>query len=104
MFDENGMKLMSIGPGKSYASALWAAMTEVAMATGYNPFPYALRKPEKTYKTCLLHSCTNRTNHNGGYCCADHCKRHRAVTKILLKHKIKKENRRLVFIGCRSIQ
>lgn len=26
---------------------------------------------------CKLPSCENLTTHNGGYCCAEHCKEHR---------------------------
>ena len=29
-------------------------------------------------KKCSLPSCENLTEHNGGYCCAEHCRQHRA--------------------------
>lgn len=32
-------------------------------------------------KLCRLPSCKNRTQHNGGYCCADHCREHRAILR-----------------------
>lgn len=37
--------------------------------------PWPKRKPEKQ---CQLPGCENKTTHNGGYCCADHCREHRA--------------------------
>jgi hypothetical protein len=33
----------------------------------------------RPYKKCLLPGCENKTDHNGGYCCADHCKEHRRM-------------------------
>jgi hypothetical protein len=29
-------------------------------------------------KPCLLPDCKDTTTHNGGYCCAEHCRLHRA--------------------------
>jgi len=52
----------------------------------YNISPYMrdemtrpLRKllREKPYKSCLLPGCESKTNHNGGYCCTEHCTEHR---------------------------
>jgi hypothetical protein len=34
-------------------------------------------KPERPLKRCALPGCNNFTDHNGGYCSADHCRRHR---------------------------
>ncbi len=31
---------------------------------------------EKLSKKCLLPGCENKIKHNGGYCCAEHCKEH----------------------------
>lgn len=96
MYDKSGSILGSIGIGGGHHSVM-AAMMGLALSQGVDPFPYQLRKPDNPYKTCLLHSCVNETNHNGGYCCAEHCKRHRVVTKILKQHKIKKVTGRFVF-------
>jgi hypothetical protein len=32
----------------------------------------------KNARSCALPGCTTVTAHNGGYCCAEHCKAHRA--------------------------
>lgn len=32
------------------------------------------RKPQNPFVKCALYGCTNSTRHNGGYCCADHCR------------------------------
>lgn len=31
-------------------------------------------RAEKPARKCLLKDCENITKHNGGYCCAEHCK------------------------------
>lgn len=31
-------------------------------------------RDEKPARKCLLKDCQRMTEHNGGYCCADHCK------------------------------
>ena len=38
--------------------------------------PIPLWRPieEKPLKKCLLPGCENMTRHNGGYCCAEHCR------------------------------
>jgi hypothetical protein len=45
----------------------------------YNPFGHSriYHKPPKQDSKCMLPECNNMTKHNGGYCCADHCKQHR---------------------------
>jgi hypothetical protein len=41
-----------------------------------------LRGPKRKPQTkCLLPGCGKWTTHNGGYCCADHCKKHRLIKK-----------------------
>lgn len=67
----------------------YMAMT-LAMATAAGMVPYCLRREPKPERACRLYGCTNLTDHNGGYCCSEHCKRHREVTKILAKHQIVK--------------
>lgn len=32
-------------------------------------------------KKCLLPDCTRLTLHNGGYCCREHCQKHRERIK-----------------------
>lgn len=34
-------------------------------------------KQEKKPRKCALPGCDNQTTHNGGYCCAEHCRKHR---------------------------
>ena len=36
----------------------------------------------KEEKKCLLPGCNKMTTHNGGYCCADHCREHRRIRKV----------------------
>jgi len=36
---------------------------------------------EKKPKNCSLPGCDNKTFHNGGYCCAEHCKKHKEARK-----------------------
>lgn len=33
----------------------------------------------KPSKECALPGCCEMTTHNGGYCCAEHCKRHKEI-------------------------
>ena len=35
----------------------------------------------KEAKSCSLPGCTEKTTHNGGYCCAEHCKEHRRILR-----------------------
>ena len=42
------------------------------------------RKPNPKVK-CLLPGCDNLTDHNGGYCCAEHCHEHRSAKKMEAK-------------------
>lgn len=37
-------------------------------------------KPRKE-KKCLLPECDILTDHQGGYCCAEHCKKHKRIQK-----------------------
>lgn len=60
----------------------YMAMT-LAMATAAGMVPYCLRREPKPERACRLYGCTNLTDHNGGYCCAEHCKRDRAVKRLL---------------------
>lgn len=40
---------------------------------------------EKPYKECILPGCEETTNHNGGYCCAEHCREHRRRHRLSIK-------------------
>jgi hypothetical protein len=42
----------------------------------------SLDHQETPNRRCLLPGCENMTTHNGGYCCSDHCKIHRAEEAI----------------------
>lgn len=48
-------------------------------AYGFQP-SYSSRKQPNPSVKCLLPSCTNVTKHNGGYCCAAHCREHKGKT------------------------
>jgi hypothetical protein len=48
--------------------------------SGGMPAPFREPRP-KPKKVCTLPSCEELTDHNGGYCCADHCKQHRELRK-----------------------
>ena len=43
-------------------------------------------KYEEELKECLLPECKEKTTHNGGYCCAEHCKEHRR--SLLVKREV----------------
>lgn len=46
------------------------------------PINRALPITEKKHSfKCLLPGCDTMTNHNGGYCCSEHCKEHRRRIK-----------------------
>jgi hypothetical protein len=36
-------------------------------------------KKEREARKCALPGCDKPTTHNGGYCCAEHCKQHREM-------------------------
>ena len=44
--------------------------------------------PKKVINECLLPGCNNLTKHNGGYCCAEHCKQDRERIKNDRKKKL----------------
>jgi len=50
----------------------------MALMDGGIPLPTPTIKEEKK---CLLPDCQILTKHNGGYCCADHCRAHRLLIK-----------------------
>jgi len=61
----------------------------LAALSGMYPVRYArIRQSRK----CLFEGCTNMTDHNGGYCCAEHCKQDRINKKQSLKTVIKNQS------------
>ena len=74
-----------IGAGNpSLSTALLAGSVWTLMSRGdYDGSARALaaacgvRKAERQATPCALPGCENMTTHNGGYCCADHCREHR---------------------------
>jgi len=57
---------------------LIAAMAGLSVGTGFDSFK---RRSSKPKTQCLLPSCKLYHDHNGGYCSADHCHRHRQRMK-----------------------
>jgi hypothetical protein len=63
----------------------------MALLEGMIWFPYMKRESHnlerllfehsKPLEECLLPTCHNTTSHNGGYCCADHCREHRRIQR-----------------------
>jgi len=41
-----------------------------------------LRFNRRPVKKCLLPDCDAMTDHNGGYCCAEHCREHQKMRKL----------------------
>jgi hypothetical protein len=58
----------------SMATMLAAAMMMGGLPGDKTPEPKKERK-------CLLPGCEKTTIHNGGYCCGEHCRQHRALRK-----------------------
>jgi hypothetical protein len=78
-------KIDMFGAGSPSLSALVAGAVWTLMTRGdYEGSQQALaaacgiRRPtERTEHRCALPGCEAMTKHNGGYCCADHCREHR---------------------------
>ncbi len=79
-------KVYSISKNRKGHEADWFLTTAYGMALADSTMHYSLRNEimrplrkffkEKPFKPCLLPGCKNKTTHNGGYCCAEHCKQH----------------------------
>lgn len=54
------------------------SMFENSFGRGLERSLYPAPKPSRE---CLLPGCQNQTRHNGGYCCADHCRAHRVIIR-----------------------
>jgi len=53
-------------------------MSAMLMMAGMFGGMPTLRLPrERPQKKCLLPGCEKETRHNGGYCCAAHCREHK---------------------------
>jgi hypothetical protein len=48
---------------------------------GGNAWGPALEEKRKPVRKCALPGCDIQTSHNGGYCCAEHCKEHVRLLK-----------------------
>lgn len=51
-----------------------------AALAGRSPIPH-MQSTEKPEMACSLPECNEKTTHNGGYCCAEHCRTHRQMQK-----------------------
>ncbi len=47
----------------------------LSVAMGMLGLPIGYETRIKPKKKCLLKDCAEMTDHNGGYCCAEHCKK-----------------------------
>jgi len=47
--------------------------------TGIFGLPPSLRERKREARKCALPGCDKLTTHNGGYCCAEHCKQHKEM-------------------------
>jgi hypothetical protein len=79
-------KIAIIGAGSpSLSTALLAGAIWPLVASGEHEYAARTlaaacgirRPPERTAHRCGLPGCEATTTHNGGYCCADHCREHR---------------------------
>ena len=80
-------KTLVVGAGTpSLSSTLLAAGIWPLVAAGHPEHAARLldaatgrqrRRSERTPAQCALPGCEAMTTHNGGYCCADHCREHR---------------------------
>jgi hypothetical protein len=62
------------------AGAVWTFMTRDDYERSQQALAAACgirRQTERTEHRCALPGCEAMTRHNGGYCCADHCREHR---------------------------
>ncbi len=66
------MKKQPLGFFSTLGSFVGPEALDAAIPNKYKP---------KEEKECLLPECNNTTTHNGGYCCAEHCKEHRRQLK-----------------------
>jgi hypothetical protein len=79
-------RIVMIGAGSpSLSTALLAGAIWPIVASGEHEYAARAlaaacgirRPPERTAHRCALPGCEAMTTHNGGYCCADHCRLHR---------------------------
>lgn len=45
------------------------------------PVSHTIPTPAPVPRKCLLPSCQVKHTHNNAYCCADHCREHRAILR-----------------------
>ena len=69
-------------------------LIELFEVNGYLPLNTKIGK-RKPWRKCALPICPKFTEHNGGYCCAEHCREHRRVrNKNLLAPPTHKQRRK----------
>jgi hypothetical protein len=69
----NGMRIEA-NPLLAFIAASEHASGLLDVATGRR------RQTKRQAKQCALPGCEAVTTHNGGYCCADHCREHRRAS------------------------
>jgi hypothetical protein len=55
-------------------------LAAMMLMAGVLSMPMEQPKPKRK---CLLPTCNNLTDHNGGYCCAEHCREHKRANEKL---------------------
>jgi len=70
----------------SYHSTKWLPFVAIGSAFIESQLPRRLFPQARPHKKCLLPGCDNTTNHRGGYCCSEHCKKHRQTFYFLPLH------------------
>lgn len=63
---------------KRSTGADWFMHTCMVSGILSGQFVHGMDPAPRTKRQCRLPGCTNTTTHNGGYCCADHCRQHHA--------------------------
>lgn len=68
---------------KTATKSLLASATAAAVAgmVGEHPWGFAKGKKSKQLQKCGLSGCDKMHDHNGGYCCPEHCREHRKMQK-----------------------
>jgi hypothetical protein len=80
MSEQEQKELVSPEELKQRDNQLTSSFLAAVMGLGWAvPIPRT-KKKKKTSK-CLLPGCNIETNHNGGYCCAEHCKEHKTLSR-----------------------
>ena len=70
--------IMSPRPASFLVHAMATCATGLGLPAGGN----SRHTNTKREATCALPTCQVKTTHNGGYCCADHCRKHREMRRV----------------------